>query len=278
MEHNSLKQLAFFMLVGSLALCAACSSMPELPEKDLDFGIHIMPLIKNDCALCHYRGEYYIALTGKDIEQDYFAVTRYIDLQTPEQSMFLRWASGYKWHPVLWAKDSAAYKAVKTWIAEGAKMNLQQATENTADGGIIDNTAPDQNQPDHKMSEISQVDYAQPEAQDHAESEQQVPEPELIETTPPEPEEPQISFTKQIVPYLRSGCARCHYGGRFNVNISGFPSDYSEVMRYVDIQRPEAYGGFLWWCADAPSHRFWSRNGSEYQTTLKWIQQGAKNN
>ncbi len=87
-----------------------------------------------------------------------------------------------------------------------------------------------------------------------------------------------VSFSKQIVPLIKTDCRSCHYAGQHGIKLTGTVSDYSEVMRYVDIQDPEGAYGFLWWAAGGGGHpNKWPRGGTKYNLFLKWVNEGAKN-
>jgi len=88
-----------------------------------------------------------------------------------------------------------------------------------------------------------------------------------------------VSFKTNIVPMLGSDCARCHAGGGWGVDLSGQTSDYSEVMRYVDLDDPEGNDSFLSWAAGQGRHPLlWRETGNKYQLFLQWVLQGAENN
>ncbi len=88
-----------------------------------------------------------------------------------------------------------------------------------------------------------------------------------------------VSFSKQIVPLIKSDCSSCHYAGQYGVKLTGTTADYPEVMRYVDINDPEASYGFLWWAAGGANHPIkWPKGSTKYNLFLKWVKEGAKNN
>ncbi len=249
--------LAMSALLISVAIVACGKKSEPLPTKNVCFETNILPLIKRDCAFCHWHGEYYIKLRGE--AQDYDELMRYIDpAKVEEKGYLLSWASGYKKHPILWVKGSPEYNAVKAWILEGHKKTCGDSEQNSTE------------QKAETLAENNPTD---------AGASEPLPEKEIIkEKTPPEPQEKEVSFAKDIAPLLGQSCARCHAGGRFGIRLQGKASDYSEVMRFVNKKNPGAPKSFLWWCADAPRHQFWSHSSSSYQLTLKWIKQGAKNN
>ncbi|MGC9042766.1 MAG: hypothetical protein ACP5KG_02795 [Myxococcota bacterium] len=88
-----------------------------------------------------------------------------------------------------------------------------------------------------------------------------------------------VSFSAQIVPLVKTDCRSCHYAGQHGVKLTGTVSDYSEVMRYVDVNNPEAPYGFLWWASGGNGHpNKWPKGGTKYNLFLKWVNEGAKNN
>ncbi len=88
-----------------------------------------------------------------------------------------------------------------------------------------------------------------------------------------------ISFSSQIVPLIKTDCKSCHYAGQYGVKLTGTSADYSEVMRYVDINDPEGAYGFLWWASGGGGHpNKWQKGGAKYNLFLRWVQEGAKNN
>lgn len=88
-----------------------------------------------------------------------------------------------------------------------------------------------------------------------------------------------ISFENDICPELYRDCKSCHGNGQYGVKLQGTPNDYSEVMRYVDIENPEEQESFLWWASGGGMHpNSWPKTSNDYKMFLQWVNEGAENN
>ena len=101
-----------------LSLLTACPRAPETPTSDVCFTDHVVPLMRRDCALCHYHGEYLVQIRG--VEDDYGELMRYVRVEEPADSSLLTWAAGRKEHPVVWNSDDDEYATTLAWIQDGA--------------------------------------------------------------------------------------------------------------------------------------------------------------
>jgi len=102
----------------ALAVATGCDGV-AVPQANVCFEKHVVPLVRRDCALCHERGEYGTRLQGT--AADYDEIARWVTPNDPAASDFLAWAAGKGAHPVVWAKDSAPHRTVAAWVAEGAR-------------------------------------------------------------------------------------------------------------------------------------------------------------
>ena len=120
MREYTMQKLSILFFLGALFLIA-CSPEFDLPTKDVSFNQHIVPLIKYDCTPCHWAGENKIKLQG--VKGDYERIKTYLVPGDSHESKFLKYAHGFKQHPVLWQEGDDTYHTVSTWIEEGAKNN-----------------------------------------------------------------------------------------------------------------------------------------------------------
>lgn len=96
-------------------------------DGDVDDGIvsfadDIVPLLRWDCASCHYSAGWGVRIRG-DVD-DYDEVMRYVDLGDPEgEGSFLWWAAGGRRHPVSWRRGGEQYDIFLEWVLQGAENN-----------------------------------------------------------------------------------------------------------------------------------------------------------
>ena len=124
-----------FLLSG---LVISCSNL-ELPDENVCYETHIVPLIERDCAICHENGEYNIKLAGK--KGDYNKLQRYINYNAPEDSRLLAYTRGELNHPALYDKDYDEYKTLLAWINEGARqecVDIQTVGECSQDNHCLE--------------------------------------------------------------------------------------------------------------------------------------------
>jgi len=288
-----------------------------LPTSNVCFDKHIVPLVKRDCAACHDGGEYGIRLEGRS--SDHSELVRYISRFDPDGSSLLKWVRGQGEHPVIWQEKSREFKTMKAWIGEGAfkecfdhglygecrndrdcpdvtcicndqsvKANHICLKNEATDKGTcliakrceepafgICNSGDTDTDTDTDMDTDTDTD-----TDTDMDIDTDTDTDTDADTDTDTDTGPKISFSNQIVPMIGADCSMCHYGGRFGVNLRGKPVDYDEVMRYVDVNDPEADGGFLWWASGAGGNHevSWYKGGSKYNLFLEWVEQGARDN
>lgn len=316
------------------------------------FEKDIIPLVKRDCASCHENGEYNFRLTGSI--SDYNTIVAYCDTNEPENSLFLKYATGHKKHPRIWREGSKEYMAFYNWVSKGAKPNCLDedlgecqsdeecseiscvcpdlsvitvskcyideegkglcANDNNCtesvfaicsgpaeDAGEITDSPADIFSPDivaedygtDASADIALTDSGADAGYDYGinDAGYDATYDSGIRDTGTDTGYDSgfdagadtggttVSFSKQIVPLIKSDCSSCHYAGQHGVKLTGTTADYSEVMRYVDINNPEASYGFLWWASGGGGHpNKWPKGGTKYNLFLKWVKEGAKNN
>jgi hypothetical protein len=88
----------------------------------VSFADDIVPMLRWDCASCHYSGGWNVTLRGT--VEDYDEVMRYVDLDDPEgEGSFLWWAAGGDAHPVSWRRGGEQYDLFLEWVLQGAENN-----------------------------------------------------------------------------------------------------------------------------------------------------------
>jgi len=94
------------------------------------------------------------------------------------------------------------------------------------------------------------------------------------------------SFSNDVYPVLQNSCSMCHsYGGRTEGSeewqVNGVTNTYYQVRNLVSTINP-TYSKFLITPTDAYRHeeggKIYDIGSQKYNTILKWIEQGAKNN
>ena len=306
-----MRGLWVFGLACSL-FAMACEPALEAPTFNSCFDENVRPLVERDCAFCHYHGEYGVTLRG--LSSDYAELLRYSEPYDSAHSPLLDWASGGMMHPVLWSKDGPEYRTLALWIDHGMKrecFDMQYFGECRFDADCfqVGCLCPDM---DFVSGRVCVKDpatrkgmcaigrncadprfgFCRSGEQDggldgglDAGSDAGIDagldagQDEDAGTDAGADEGPLVSFSTNIVPLLSSDCRRCHSAGQYGIRLLGTGSDYSEVMRYVDIDDPEGYDSFLWWSAGGAAHpNSWPKGGSRYNLFLEWVLQGALNN
>lgn len=282
------------------ALTLSCDL--AVPTTNVCYGEHVVPLIKDDCAICHGNGEYRVRLQG--LPEDYDELLSYIAPFDPERSSILTWAEGSVGvHPPIWLSTNERYKTVSAWISEGASRecfdheasgecrrdedcapvtclcpdgeehvaSICTMDSDTARGTCMRRT--DCIEPSYGLCEASADGDADGDVDGDADADGDADGD--VESDADEGDGI-VSFENDIVTILRWDCASCHYNGGWNVRLRGDVSDYDEVMRYVDLEDPEGTGSFLWWAAGGRRHPIsWPRGGDDYNLFLEWVLQGA---
>jgi hypothetical protein len=257
----------------------------ELPEKDVSYSDHIVPLVKRDCAFCHENGEYNAKLAGE--ENDYDEIWRFVDPPDYPYTALMAWAAGLdqkmldRWqtHPVLWPEGSAEHRTVSSWIAEGARrrriepeigqcrddddcppvnclcedLSLVRGRTCRVNAGGKGECAKDTNCSDSGFR--------------------------LCDTKRKRPTT--VSFSQHVAPIIKSDCTSCHSKGQFRVRLVGDSSDHSVVMEHVARGNPTEFGGFASWAAGEMGYSHpacWPTSSTKYNLLVEWIDQGAASN
>ncbi len=85
----------------ALVLLAIACQKTELPQENVSFRRHVVPLLKRDCAACHEGGQYRVRIRGEP--SDYPHIRHYLlipDAGSPhatvvaEDSLLLQFAAG----------------------------------------------------------------------------------------------------------------------------------------------------------------------------------------
>jgi hypothetical protein len=235
-----------------------------LPEANVCFSKHVVPLVQRDCAPCHGNGEYHVAMEGTI--DDYAELSRLSWPDDPHRSSLLAYAAGLNQHPVIWPASSGEYRSVAAWMTEGARLSCRPLP---GDAGPDSLPAYDSGPAKGGVEGDAGFDGGPDGSAGNG-----------ADSRPKEGEnEEKISFGQDIVPLLRRDCASCHSYGQYGIRIAGDTSDYAAVMGYVDLQNPEEYGGFLWWAAGGRRHPIsWPRGGIPYNLFLQWVLEGGNEN
>ncbi len=124
-------------------LASGFSTLPSYPETNVSFKKHVMPVLKNRCKSCHlpekarpwveyptgtkyaYGGGLDLSAFEKD-ENSEKGIQDIVNLSNPDASLVLatpmlgsQHGGGASWR----SAEDADYKAIRQWIAEGAKNN-----------------------------------------------------------------------------------------------------------------------------------------------------------
>ena len=93
---------------------------------------------------------------------------------------------------------------------------------------------------------------------------------------PPEPEGT-ISYSQDMQPFFDAKCVRCHNGGGVPLNLEASVS-YAELFfgDYLNIQDPAASELYVKISPGNSMEQY--ATDTERAMTLRWIEQGAKNN
>ena len=285
------------LLVVLAALTLSCDL--AVPTSNVCYGEHVVPLIKDDCAICHGNGEYRVQLQG--LSGDYDELLSYVTPFDPDRSVLITWASGEVGeHPPIWLTESERSETIKAWIAEGASRECfdhDASGECRRDSDCAPITCLCRNgeevagrhcamdpetahgtcmrftnceDPSFGLCESSVDGDADADVDGDGDGDGDA------DGDVEEEDDGIVSFEQDIVPMLRWDCASCHYNGGWHVRLRGDVSDYDEVMRYVDLDDPEGEGSFLWWAAGGRRHPIsWYRGGDDYNLFLEWVLQGA---
>ena len=313
MARSSL--LGLFLVVSAFA----CEPAVDTPANNVCFNKSVLPLIARDCAFCHYHGEYGVKLRGKpgDYQEmlrycvpydssgspflqwasgkfmhpvlwpkagaEYTAVASWIDSGMKRDCFDMTFFGDCRFNsdcfPVsclcpdhsmvtgqLCYVDVSSHKGLCARSDNCTNPEFGMCKGDEPDGGVDDGfDAGDGGDSGDGGTDDGGVDDGS-DGYDagHDESSD---------------EGPRVSFSANIVPMLGSDCQRCHFAGQYGIKLTGMVSDYSEVMRYVDVNNPEGYGSFLWWAAGGARHPVsWQKGGPRYNLFLTWVQQGAQNN
>ena len=99
-------------------------------------------------------------------------------------------------------------------------------------------------------------------------------------TDPDDPNAPEVSFSADIIPIWNNGnkCTACHKTGGPSPDLTADKAYNSVNPKYINLSSPEESPIYLVPHPDQSGHSQKKYTGSEANTVLLWINQGAKNN
>ena len=254
----------------------------ELPEQDVSYSDHIVPLVARDCAFCHENGEFDIKLQG--LSEDYDTLRRFSCVDQPQVSPVLSCGSGdvcgyeHRKHPILWPEDSLEHTTVKSWMVEGTRRVAVdpvkgecQSDDDCPQSTIVCSDWSVRKGRECRLNAKTGKGHC---VRDDCEGSK------ICKGAKQPPKK--VSFEKHIVPLIKADCASCHSKGQSGVKLTGSSADYSEVMFYVRTDDPEGQATLLWWARGGIGKEWfgqhpatWSEGRSKVVLVLQWIRQGA---